>query len=409
MITQEEAIAIAKSAVCKEKGWTYFPDDAVLTSAYFSERGRWVFEWKRETDLFYSEVERILVWISDLGEVLKEDAVWYKEAPPAEISTNVAALIKAVGYKTEEAPASVIKEAVGKRIKEVSNMDVKVLNYRRIKKEVWHFFVPKTEISDFYWVGESTTGELFLFDSDGHAVGHMVIPRSISSTGHYYGPGYYPERDRCPCWLYLANSVKPYFEKWCPETTVGCAPAVVPADGGTKECKNSYISLDDMDNCVKDYKTKFDFTVAHGDYSLFYYVPYTSDTAYASCSSITGVRTSVEELMMDRGPERLHFAIHCDAMDKTGAWTIEYYYRKGETTNTIVIGLKHTTNTSWETFYNWLPAFLSDIDTNRTKKIKDAYDDAADTYPDIKGHIDFTGDPDLTIERIIRSDLCKIT
>jgi len=67
-----------------------------------------------------------------------------------------------------------------------------------------------------------------------------------------------------------------------------------------------------------------------------------------------------------------------------------------------------TTDESWLAFYDWLPTFLDDIDTDRNKTIKEAYDDAVDTYPDINGHIDFTGDELQTLNRILQSDVCII-
>ena len=51
---------------------------------------------------------------------------------------------------------------------------------------------------------------------------------------------------------------------------------------------------------------------------------------------------------------------------------------------------------------------LEDINENRDKSIKDAYDDAVDTYPDILGHIDLMGDEMQTLNRILQSDVCVI-
>jgi len=417
-ITEEEAIEVAKRAVCEAQGWIELPEDAVLETVYFSERGRWVLEWKHKSDIYYSEVDRLLAWISDSGEVLKLNLIW-KPAPTPEISTNVAALLLQRGIAVEEASASEIKRAMSERVKAVEGIDVLILDYREIKKEVYRFFINEEAIQPYYWYGKIDEHYYGLFDEDGKFVGEMILPgttRSTSTAGHWYGPGHHPERDRCLGWENLPAKCKTYFNKWLPDTVFGIVPMVVPAKGGgTIDCsetypEKTYITLDDYEEGVKSSFTKLYACIAHGSCWWFHFVPYTSSTCYTSTEAHReeyGCHGSIEELFENRPCIRLAFLMHCGAMDTVGEGTIEYYFRKGENSNTSIIGLKDTTGESFSAFYSWLPDFLRDIDENRDKRFKDAYDDATDTYPDMEDHIEFTGDPDMTLRRAIQSDICK--
>ena len=445
MITKEEAIEIAKQAVCEQKGWLSFPDDAVLSRAYFSKRNRWVFEWKHETELFTSEIDRILVWVSETGEVLKIDITWKAPKTP-ELSPNVIRLIERKSIKLQKVSKTDIKKAIREQVKEIEGIDVTIIEYREIKKEIYVFFIPKEEIKDCYWIGR-TDCRIFLIDIDGHIIGELVMPSSkgAATSGHGYGEEH---TYRCWCWSYLTDKIKPYFDKWFGDNVYGCAPKVI----GGENCDetypgNEYISLDNHDNSVSNIHTKACFCTAHGSSAWYHFVPYTPESAYTATKQnrmAWGCRNSIEELFDNRSSIRLAFLVHCSGMDQTGVGTIEYYFRgKGKTKNTVVIGLRKTTNYSWGAFHNWLPLFLEDIDNNRNKTIKDAFDDAVDTYPAVGepdidcsihnstdrdtcekagccwvsetskcvncgAHIAFSGDESLTPNQILRSDMCKI-
>lgn len=385
MIPKEEAIEIAKHAAQIELG--YFPTDAVLKHAY-SSRQKWIFEWKHKRELFASEIDRILVWVSaETGEVLKLEIKW----KPFETSSTTLA--------TDD-----IRTIIAERVEQIEGIDVVITEYREIKKEAYAFFIPVEEIKDCYWIGESDN-RIFLVEEEGRIIGELVMPESkgVTTSGHGY------TRDcvdfvgcECWCWSYIKNLINSYFEKWSSIET-GCTPV--------DSCTNGYITLDEYENRVKNGKTKFYGCVCHGSNAWFHFVPYTEDSCYTASEEQRinwGCVNSVEKMFESRSSVRLALLVHCGAMDGLGPDNIEYYFRKGETENTVVIGLKDTTDESWIAFYDWLPTFLQDIDGNRNKSIKEAYDDAVDTYPDINGHIDLTGDVVQTLDRILQSDVCVI-
>jgi len=387
MITKQEAIEIAKHAVQTELG--YFPTNAISKHAYFS-RQKWIFEWKHKRDLFTSEIDRILVWVStETGEILKIEIKWREFEP------TPTALVAEPD----------IRITIAERVKQIEDIGVVITEYREIKKEAYAFFIHVEEIKDCYWIGKFNN-RLFLVEENGHIAGELVIPQSKSTS--VSGRGYSQdctefEKCECWCWMFLVNTAKSYFEKWSSSVLTGCAPV--------DSCENGYITLDEYDNELKSSKTKMDFCVAHGSNAWFHFVPYTFETAYTATKQQRidwGCRNSIEELFEFRSPIRLGLLIHCEAMNEVGLGNIEYYFRKGGTVNTVVIGLKHTTDESWLAFYDWLPTFLGDMDVNHDKSIKEAYGDAVDTYPDIKGHIDFTGDELQTLNRILQSDVCII-
>ena len=409
MITKKEARAIAVNVIYEKTGWSSLPEDALLTHEYFSERRRWVFEWQHRTDLFSSDLDRILVWVSESGEILKLEVEW-KPAPIPGISTNVSTILERSGIEVATAHAEDIKQALKERVREVKGIDVEILDYREILKRMFSFYIPQEEIKDYYWVG-SDNSTIYLIDPDGHIVGITVIPsasKGSSTAGHYHGPNYHADENWCLCWTYLAKDVKSYFDKWLYKNDVekvvyGC----VDANPNDKSCTNDYISYSDYETSVSDVHTKIYHCTAHGGCRWFHFVPYTDYSCYAAVP-VSYCARNIETLMENRAPMRFSFLIHCGAMDAKGGGTLEYVFRKG-TELGVVIGLKHTTLDSWSKFHSWYPYLFSNIDRNRDTTIKEVYDDACDTYPDIKDHIDFTGSTSLTLKQIIQSDICKIT
>jgi len=417
MISLTEARELAGREILARTGWSELPHDAVLTHAYHSRRGRYVFQWKRKTDLYSSEVDRLLVWVRDDGSIEKVEISWFAPLKPA-ISENVERILRGRGYTVATASAQAIKEAVRERAYEVSGKDIEVLEWRRILRDAWVVEAPGNE----FWVGKLSNDTYVLLNPDGEIVGWMILPaRAVSVSGFYMGghPG-------CAGWCYLARNFKSYFERWS-----GSSEAVVwgmcpkyDHNTGTEDCTDSgycesYISPSDFENAIKDHKCKFYACVAHGGCSGNEQVYYCSarlgneqGTYIDICDhEVIGgwCDIIVKDLMADRGRMRFAFLVHCGAMDYTGENTFEYAFRKGQSEKTTVIGLKHTTDESFSAFHYWYPAFLRDLDENRDKKIGDAYDDACDSYPDIIGHIDITGDRNQTLRDIIQGDFCEIT
>ena len=407
MIPLAEARERAEREILARTGWSSLPHDAVLTHAYHSRRGRYVFQWKRKTDLYSSEVDRLLVWVRDDGSIEKVEISWFAPLEPT-ISENVERILRSRGYTVTTAPAQAIKEAVRRRAYEVTGKDIEVLEWRRILREAWVVEQP----GDEFWVGKLGDDTYVLLNPDGEIVGWMILPtRAVSVSGFYGG-----DQPACAGWCYLARNFKSYFEKW-----VGSSEAVVwgmcpkyDYKTGTEDCTDSgycesYISSSDFENAIKDHKCKFYACFAHGDYQSAW-LGNEQGTDIDICP-VSGwwCDLIVENLLVNRGRMRFVFLGHCGAMNSTGENTFEYAFRKGQSEGVTVIGLKNTTGESWSAFHQWYPAFLKDLDENRDKKIGDAYDDACDLYPDIIGHIDITGDRDQTLREIIQGDLCRMT
>ena len=415
----EDAGGLAEQKILSCTGWSELPHDAVLTHAYHSRRGRWVFQWKRKTDLYSSEVDRLLVWIRDDGSIEKVEISWFAPLEP-KISESVEWILCSRGYTVATAPAQAIKEAVEKRAYEVTGKDITVLEWRRILRKAWVV----EAAGDEFWVGKLSDATYILLSPDGEIVGWMILPTKAVSVSGFTGGGVPP----CDGWCYIARDFKSYFERW-----VGSSEAVVwgmcpqyDSEEGTRDCSDTgyceiYISPADFKNAIKEHKCKFYACIAHGG---CFGDKETGEANY--CSAWLGKELGtdidicdhkvagwcdlvVEDLLADRGRMRFAFLGHCGAMDFTGENTFEYAFRKGQSEKTTVIGLKYTTDKSWIAFHQWYPAFLKDLDEDRDRKIGDAYDDACDLYPDIIGHIDITGDRDQTLRDIIQGDFCEMT
>jgi len=406
MISLAEARELAEQEILSRTGWSELPHDAILTHAYHSRRGRYVFQWKRKTDLYSSEVDRLLVWVRDDGSIEKVEISWFAPLKPT-ISESVERILRSRGYTIATAPASAIKEAVRKRTYEVTGKDIEVLEWRRILREAWVVEQP----GDEFWVGKLSDDTYVLLSPDGEIVGWMVLPtRAVSVSGFYGG-----DQPACAGWCYLAGDFKSYFERWVSSSEAvvwGMCPKY-DYKTGTEDCTDSgycesYISSSDFENAIKDHKCKFYACIAHGNHKIAW-LGNELGTHIHICTQAITCNIYVEDLLADRGRMRFAFLVHCGAMDYTGENTFEYAFRKGQSERTTVIGLKDTTDESWSAFHQWYPAFLKDLDENRDKKIGDAYDDACDLYPDIIGHIDITGDRNQTLRDIIQGDFCEIT
>ena len=114
MISLADARRLARQKILSRTGWSELPHDAVLTHAYHSRRGRYVFQWKRRTDLYSSDVDRLLVWVRDDGSIEKVEISWFAPLEPA-ISENVEQILRGRGYTVATAPAQAIKEAIRMR------------------------------------------------------------------------------------------------------------------------------------------------------------------------------------------------------------------------------------------------------------------------------------------------------
>ena len=411
MISLADAREHAERTILSRTGWSELPHDAVLTHAYHSRRGRWVFQWKRKTDLYSSEVDRLLVWIRDDGGIEKVEISWLAPLEP-KISENVERILRSRGYTVATAPASAIKEAVRKRAYEATGKDITVLEWRRILRKVWLV----EAAGDEFWVGKLSNDTYVLLSPDGEIVGWMILPTKAVSVSGFRGDACDGACPSCAGWCYLARDFKSYFERWVGSSEVvvwGMCPKY-DYETGTEDCTGSgycefYISSTDFGNAIKDHKCKFYACFAHGDYQSAW-LGNEQGTQIDICP-VSGwwCDLVVERLLADRGRMRFAFLGHCGAMENTGEGTFEYEFRKSQSEKTTVIGLKYTTGESWSVFHQWYPTFLKDLDENRDKKIGDAYDDTCDLYPDIIGHIDITGDRDQTLRDIIQGDFCEIT
>ena len=402
-----EARGLAEQEILSRTGWSELPHDAVLTHAYLSRRGRWVFQWKRKTDLYSSEVDRLLVWVRDDGSIERVEISWFAPLEP-KISESVKRILRSRGYTVATAPAQAIKEAVRKRAYEVTGRDIKILDWRRINRSEW---VVKTSGNEF-WAGKLSDDAYVLLSPDGEIVGWLILPTSAVAVSGFWGGSCNGDCPPCEGWWTCAKLVKSYVEKWFGKDAVvwGMCPQY-DWETGTQDCREiggpceSYISSADFKNAIKDHRCKFYYCIAHGDYQSAW-LGNEQGTQIDICA-VSGwwCDLVVKDLMANRGRMRLAFLGHCGAMESTGEGTFEYEFRKGKSEKTTVVGYKH----GGYGYHTWTEAFLKDMDENRDKKIGDCFDDTCDLYPDSRDKIELTGDRDQTLRDIIQGDFCEIT
>jgi len=343
MITINDAYEIATSEVS-------IPADAILTYSNLLS-GRYVFEWKHQSEYSYSETDRILIWIDPVtGEVFKKDVKWstLKQPDISLLNTHISAI-----------------------------HNITIIEYRKIAKKAY-FTYSGEPLSDYYWIGEDEYTR-YLIDNYGNIVGEM-IPKP---TNNGYSASGYIQKDKDVCWnvSFYTN----YFEEWCDgDVYESCGPS-----------KDSFV------NTLSDESTVFYQITAHGSFSI------------SLLNHDIAIRPAdIDSALESRSPMPFAHLDHCDAMDRVGDGTFEYAYRKGSDTNAVVIGLAHTTDESWVLYLNyWRDCFYNDLDDDKDTSIKTIYDDCVASYPDMDGHLGFTGDETLTINKIITMyyPLCDFT
>ena len=338
MITLQTAYEIASSEI-------YIPYDAVLVCGKMLS-GRYVFEWKHKYSDAYSEIDRILIWIDPISSnLLKRDVKWSALKQP--ISTKASTQsIAAIGVVLQE--------------------------YRKIKKEAY-FTYDGEPLQDYYWIGKADNyyeTTRYLIDEYGNIVGQMIpmpTENGCSFSGYQYSS---PDSG---CWN--TTFYKNYFDNWANGyIETGCG-----------------ISEETYRNRVSDPSTIFYQCTAHGSSDYFSI----SNDFVARVAYIKGI-------MAGRPPVPFANLTHCEAMRTIDINSMSYAYRKGSNTNTVVLGLKNTTDDSWLTYLvDWRCCFYDTIDERRDTPINQIFHDCVATYPSMDGHLAIVGDTLLTLNDII--------
>ena len=149
---------------------SHFPNvltEGVLIAQYYNpDFNRFVFQWSHKKGILYSEPELAVVWVSDIGEILKVSIMWSPFEP------SLLALTREDCIRMEN------------RVREVENKSIRVVGYWRIDK-VRYFSYNNEPLKDWYWIGVSRSwnphiNETFLdnvlIDEDGHIVGQSYLP-----------------------------------------------------------------------------------------------------------------------------------------------------------------------------------------------------------------------------------------
>ncbi len=143
-------------------------------------------------------------------------------------------------------------------------------------------------------------------------------------------------------------------------------------------------TADDVISNVQNPDTKYYFNIAHG--------------GSTSCQMYNGFLfgSHINNAMIDRNPMTFTFLAHCDAMIYTNEGTFSYEFRKGETSNTVVVGYIHMEKSpGWIDSLSWQHILFTGLYNNLN--LKDAFDYACATYPSIIDAVKYDGDENLTI------------
>lgn len=145
--------------------------------------------------------------------------------------------------------------------------------------------------------------------------------------------------------------------------------------------------------------SKSDLLAHISDPSTKYYFQYGHGAPNGITITLTGpdvglYASDVEVCLTDRDPITFAFLFGCNCMLDTGPGTISYAFRKGSSTNTVVIGFKGLGGTG----YGWgfRSVLFEKIHTGCT--IKEAFDYTLTVLPHYVGIAVFTGDESLTLE-----------
>ena len=379
---------------------SHFPNvlsEGVLISQYYNpDFNRFVFQWSHKKGILYSEPELAVVWVSDTGEILKVSITWSPFEP------SLLALTRDDCVRMENRVRVVSADIIPVPI------SFEIIGYHRIDKNLYLSF-SGAPLHDWYWIGKAGK-DIYLVDEHGRIVGVRIPPPSESFSvsgiiGCWYSDSevtWHPE-----CWNYIINIADKYFSKWF---------------DNTKKCLAPPVTKDELEPLYTDPALKTLLIVSHGHSYWTFISRYTTNTycspdpttepnpdewcLWATSSPPGGETVSehdlvVRDMLASRTtPIPLSILYHCHAMNDKGPGYFEYEYRKGSTTNTVVVGLKDTTTDSWAVAHTFLENLLSKIDNDWDKKIWDAYNEAVDETKAIKDHIDFSGDKSLTLRKI---------
>ena len=323
----------------------HIPIDAILTYSNLLAN-KFVFEWKHAKEDAYSETDRILIWIDPISSnLLKKDVEWSTLKQPIFTKSN---------------------------LQSVATIGIELQEYRKIGKDAY-FTYSGEPLQDYYWIGKSYDAyetTCYLIDDYGNIVGQMIpmpTENGCSFSGYMYSN---PDQN---CW----NTVfyQDYFDNWTNGyIETGCG-----------------ISEETYRNRVSDPSTLFYQCTAHGVSAGFRI----KSDFYVSVAYIN-------EIMENRPPIPFAHLDHCEAMRSTDQNSISYAYRKGSNINTVVFGLKYTTDESWYNYLvNWRACFYDAVSAHKSTPINQIFHDCIATYPVMDGHMDIKGDTLLTLNDII--------
>jgi len=172
------------------------------------------------------------------------------------------------------------------------------------------------------------------------------------------------------CWEDHRLNADSWFSKWCDSTISLASP-----------------SVEEISNIIKEPEVTFFYELAHGK---------GLSTRFQNAEMSLYRFSRLKKDMLDRQPMKFAFIGSCWGMVSTGPGTLSYEFRKGYTEGTVTIGYYFMDFCpGWVDSISWQDKLFEEM--NKGKTIKQSFDLACDSYPDMASGVRFVGDENLVI------------
>ncbi len=228
---------------------------------------------------------------------------------------------------------------------------------------LFYTFYDEQEYPLFCWEVRYNNGNTIFYNFNEIPIGYGIPAPSSGFAIQGYGD---------LNWKYWRENAQEWYSKWYGSVNSISNPSINQI---------SYFIKNDSTN------TELFYVIAHSD---------GLSTRFLANKDVYYEASQLHYDMSNRSPMKLAVLCCCSAMTDTGPGTLSYEFRKGEMSNTVIIGYVEMGNCSdWIQSLDWQDYLFEKVDKGFT--VKKAFDSACAQYPKIADYVKFVGDPNLKI------------